>query len=92
MSDFITISFGPSEDVARLGWWNRKERFDDLNDAKQCGRKQLSQPGTFGYVVIEEGEDFWEVVDELGAQSSAVSITAKRFTYSVQPAQELTLV
>lgn len=92
MSDFITISFGPSEDVARLGWFNRKERFDNLNDAKQCGRRQLSQPGTFGYVVIEEGEDFWDVVDELGAPADKVSVTAKRFTYSVQPAPALNLV
>ena len=80
------------EDVAHWGWWNEKERFDNINDAKKHGREQLAKPGTFGYVVIEEGEDFWEVVDELGAPSSAVSVTAKRFTYSVQPAQELTLV
>ena len=92
MSEFITISFGASEDITRLGWWNQKERFDNLDEAKQCGRRQLSKTGTFGYVVIEEGEDFWEVVDELGAPSSKVSITAKRFTYSVQPAQELSFV
>ena len=92
MSEFITISFGPSDDIARTGWFNRKERFDNLDDAKQCGRRQLSQPGTFGYVVIEEGEDFWEVVDELGAPANAVSVTATRFTYSVQPAQELQLI
>lgn len=91
-TDFITISFGPSDDIARTGWWNRKERFDNLNDAKQNGRQQLSKLGTFGYVVIEEGEDFWEVVDELGAPSHAVSVTAKHFTYSVQPSQELALV
>jgi len=90
MTDYITISFGPSEDVARLGWWNRKERFYDLEEAKQNGRQQLSNPGTFGYVVIEEGEDFWEVVDELGA--AGASIEAKRFTYSVQPAPQLILV
>jgi hypothetical protein len=92
MSDFITISFGPSDDIARTGWWNCKEQFDNLNDAKQCGRRALSKPGTFGYVVIEEGEDFWDVVDELGAPANKVSITAKRFAYSVQPAQELQLV
>jgi hypothetical protein len=92
MSEFITIAFGPSDDVFRNGWWNRKERFDTLDEAKQCGRRLLSQPGTFGYVVIEEGEDFWEVVDELGAPQNKVSVTAKRFTYTVQPAPELQLV
>ena len=92
MSDFICITFGPSDNVARNGWWNRKERFFNLNDAKQNGRQQLSQPGTFGYVVIEEGEVFWEVVDELGAPADKVSITAKAFTYVVSPAPQLTLV
>ncbi len=93
MSDFICITFGPSEDVARLGWWNRKERFNNLNDAKQCGLKQLSNPGTFGYVVIEEGEDWWEVVDELGAPPDAVSITCNRLgIFKIEPAPQLQLI
>jgi len=93
MTDYITISFGPSEDVERLGWWNRKERFDNFSEAKQNGRQQLSNPGTFGYVVIEEGEDWWDVVDELGAPASAVSISCNRLgTFKVQPAPQLTLV
>ena len=92
MSDFITISFGPSDNVARNGWWNRKERFSTQRQAERCGLDQLSNAGTFGYVVIEEGEDFWEVVDELGAPADKVSITAKAFTYVVSPAPQLTLV
>ena len=93
MTNFLCITFGPAEDVARDGWFNRKERFDALDDAKQCGRQQLSQPGTFGYVVIEEGEDWWDVVDELGAPANAVSISCNRLgTFKVQPAPQLTLV
>ena len=93
MTNFICISFGPSDDVARNGWFNRKQQFDTLDDAKQCGRLQLSQPGTFGYVVIEEGEDWWDVVDELGAPTNAVSISCGRFgNFKVQPAPELILV
>jgi hypothetical protein len=93
MSQFICITFGPSDDVVRDGWWNRKQRFDAVDDAKQCGRQQLSQPGTFGYVVIEEGEDWWEVVDELGAPAHAVSISCNRLgTFKVEPAPELILV
>ena len=93
MSNFLCITFGPSDDVARKGWWNRKQRFDAVDEAKQCGRRQLSQPGTFGYVVIEEGEDWWEIVDELGAPAYAVSITCNRLgTFKIEPAPELSLV
>lgn len=92
MSEFICITFGPSDDVARNGWWNHKERFSTKRAAIRKGLDSLSIAGCFGYVVIESGEDFWEVVDELGAPAHAVSITAKGFTYQVQPAPQLTLV
>ena len=93
MTQFICITFGPAEDSVRNGWYNRKERFETQRSAERCGRELLSVAGTFGYVVIEEGEDYWEVVDELGAPSNAVSITCDRLgTFSVQPAPQLTLV
>jgi hypothetical protein len=90
MTEYICISFGPSEDVDRLGWWNRKERFSTQRAAENCGIEQLPIAGTFGYVVIEEGEDWWEIVDEIG--TAGASVTASRFTYSVQPAPSLILV
>ena len=90
MSEFICISFGPAEDVARNVWWNRKERFYTLSKASKCGCEQMSNPGTFGYVVIEEGEDFWKIVDEIGI--AGASIAAKGFTYVVSPAPALQLV
>jgi hypothetical protein len=93
MISYICITFGPSEDVSRLGWWNRKQRFDTQRAAEKCGLNQLSIAGTFGYVVIEEGEDFWEVVDECGAPAHAVSISCNNTgTYSIQPAPQLVLV
>ena len=93
MSNFICITFGPAEDSVRNGWYNRKERFETQRSAERCGRELLSVAGTFGYVVIEETEDSWEVVDELGAPSHAVSISCNRLgTYSVQPAPQLALV
>jgi hypothetical protein len=90
MTDYICISFGPAEDVARNGWWNRKERFYTLSEASNCGREQMPNAGTFGYVVIEEGEDFWEIVDEIG--TSGASIAAKSFTYVVSPAPSLQVI
>jgi hypothetical protein len=93
MTDYITISFGPSEDVARLGWWNRKERFYDLEEAKQNGRQQLSNPGTFGFIIIEDMEDEWDVVYEMGSPANAVSISCNRLgTFKVEPASKLQLL
>ena len=90
MTEYICISFGPSEDVDRLGWWNRKERFSTQRAAERCGIEQMPNAGTFGYVVIEEGEDWWEIVDEIG--TAGASVTATRFSYLVQPAPSLILV
>jgi hypothetical protein len=93
MTNYICISFGPSEDVSRNGWWNRKEYFTTQRQAEKCGLEQMPIAGTFGYVVIEEGEDYWDVVDELGAPANAVSISCDRLgTYSVQPAKQLEMV
>lgn len=88
--EYICISFGPSEDVARLGWWNRKERFTSQRAAERCGLDQMPIAGTFGYVVIRETEDSWEIVDEIG--TAGASIEAKGFTYVVSPAPQLQLV
>jgi hypothetical protein len=90
MTEYICITFGPSEDVARLGWWNRKERFSTQRAAERCGLACLSIAGTFGYVVIREMEDEWEIVDEMGL--AGASVTAKGFTYVVSPAPSLVLV
>jgi len=90
MTNYICISFGPSEDVTRNGWWNRKEYFTTQRQAEKCGLEQMPIAGTFGYVVIEETEDSWKVVDEMGL--SGASLTASHFTYSVQPAPQLVLV
>jgi hypothetical protein len=90
MTDFICITFGPSEDVARLGWWNRKERFDTQRQAERCGIEQMPIAGTFGYVVIREMEDEWEIVDEMGL--AGASVEAKGFSYVVSPAPSLVLV
>jgi hypothetical protein len=93
MTQFICITFGPAEDSVRNGWWNRKEYFDTQRAAEKCGLNQLSIAGTFGYVVIEETEDSWEVVDELGAPENAVSISCDRLgTFKIQPAPQLVLV
>jgi len=86
---FTCITFGPrSDDSSKFynerTWWNYQTH------AEKWGLKSLSIAGCFGYVVIQEGEDWWEVVDECGAPSHAVSISCDRLgTFSVQPAPVL---
>ena len=92
MTRYICITFGPrNDDPAQFynerTWWDRQKQ------AEKWGLESLSIAGCFGYVVIEEGEDYWEVVDELGAPANAVSITCNRLcTFKVQPAPALFMV
>ena len=96
MTNYICITFGSANYNSTDGvprWWNIQESFETQRAAERCGLNQMPIAGTFGYVVIEEGEDYWDVVDELGAPANAVSITCNRLgTYSVQPAPQLVLV
>ena len=89
---YITITFGPRNDDPSQ-FYNERTWWDRQSQAEKWGLKSLSIAGCFGYVVIEEGEDWWDVVDELGAPVHAVSISCDRLgTFSVQPAPKLVLV
>jgi hypothetical protein len=92
MTRFICITFGSRNDEPNK-FWNEKTWWETSQFASDWGKKGMTTPGTFGYVVIEEGEDWWDVVDELGAPANAVSISCNRLgTFSVQPAPQLILV
>lgn len=89
---YTCITFGPRNDEPNM-FYNERTFWDRQSQAEKWGLKSLSIAGCFGYVVIEEGEDWWEVVDELGAPAHAVSISCDRLgTFSVQPAPKLVLV
>jgi hypothetical protein len=89
---YICITFGPRNDEPNK-FYNERTWWDRQSQAEKWGLKSLSIAGCFGYVVIEEGEDYWDVVDELGAPAHAVSISCDRLgTFSVQPAPKLVLV
>ena len=92
MSKFICITFGPRNDEPNM-FWNERTWWDTQRSAERWGTQSLPIAGCFGYVVIEEGEDWWDVVDELGAPANAVSISCDRLgTFSVQPSPQLILV
>ena len=86
---YVCITFGPrNDDPAQF--YNERTWWDRQSQAEKWGLQSLSIAGCFGYVVIEEGEDYWDVVDELGAPAHAVSISCDRLgTFSVQPAPQL---
>jgi hypothetical protein len=89
MNRYITITFGPRNDDPSQ-FYNERTWWDRQSQAEKWGLKSLSIAGCFGYVVIEDCEDSWEIVDELGAPAHAVSISCDRLgTFSVQPAPAL---
>ena len=90
--NYICITFGPTLADPNY-WWNDKERFSTQRAAERYGIEKMPIAGTFGYVVIEETEDAWKVVDECGAPEHAVSIHQDAHgTFHVQPAPQLHLV
>ena len=86
---YVLLTFGSNKQGA-THWWNNQERFDTQRSAERAGINCMPIAGVFGYVVIEETEDSWVVVDELTPPN--VSIGCKGNSYSVQPAPQLTLV
>ena len=92
MNRYICITFGPRNDEPNM-FWNERTWWATQRSAERWGVQSMPIAGTFGYVVIEEGEDSWEVVDELGAPANAVSISCDRLgTFFIQPAPQLQLV
>jgi hypothetical protein len=90
--NYICITFGSTLADPNY-WWNDKERFSTQRAAERYGIEKMPIAGTFGYVVIEETEDSWKVVDELGAPEHAVSIHQDAHgTFHVQPAPQLMMV
>lgn len=92
MSQFTCITFGSANNNSQQ-WYNDRTTWSTQRRAERYGLASMPIAGCFGYVVIEETEDSWEVVDECGAPAHAVSITCDRLgTFHVQPAPQLMMV
>lgn len=90
MSQFTCITFGSANYTSTDGtprWWNERSTWSTQHRAERYGLASLPIAGTFGYVVIEETEDSWEIMDECGAPAHAVSIHQDAHgDFHVQPA------
>ena len=96
MSQFTCITFGSANYTSTDGtprWWNERSTWSTQRRAERYGLASMPIAGTFGYVVIEEMEDAWQVVDECGAPEHAVSIHQDAHgDFHVQPAAQLMMV
>lgn len=93
MTDFICVYFGYDSNNPSK-WWNINAKgFASKRAAESHGKFMMPTAGVFGYAVIEEGEDWWEVIDSHSMLPPNASISCDRLgTFSVQPAPALVTV
>ena len=91
MTDFICVYFG--NDPGKDKWWNITARgFGSARQAEKHGLYMMPIAGVFGFAVIKETDNTWEVIDDNSILPSNVSIGTDGNTFSVQPAPKLQLV
>ena len=83
------IVFGPEEDGSLWSYSSRDYQYQ--SNAYNFGLNQICNASVLGYYVIEEGEDFWEIVEEYNAENTSISYDNRR-GYSVHSCPELKLV
>lgn len=93
--DYICVYFG--HDSKNPGkWWNISAKgFASAKEAEKHGLFMMPTAGVFGFAVIEETEDCWEVVDDCSMLPPNVSVGCtydRGIVYSVQPAPTLVMV
>lgn len=86
---FHAISFGRIYGSDQ--YWNHHTFHSTQLAAERWALDQMPIAGTFGYVVIRESDNSWEVVDEIGAVNVSIS-PAPIGGFSVQPSPRLVLV
>ena len=92
VTDFICVYFG--NDTQNPGkWWNITARgFATARCAEKHGLYMMPTAGVFGFAVIKETDNTWEVIDNNSMLPPHYSIGADGNCFSVQPAPTLQLV
>ena len=89
MINYICIVFG--KDTPDKFWNYSSCNYRYKSHAEKFGLNEICNASVLGYVVIEEGEDFWEIVDEYNTENTSIGYS-NRNGYTVQPAPKLILV
>jgi len=99
VTDFICVYFGCVSSPAFGGqepngkWWSITARgFVSARAAEKHGLFMMPTAGVFGFAVIKETDNTWEVIDNNSILPPNVSIGTDGNTFSVQPAPKLQLV
>lgn len=92
MDDNLCIYFG--HDSNNPGkWWNITARgFASAKQAEAHGKFMMPTAGVFGFAVIEERQNTWQVHDDYSMLPPNVSIGLSDGQYSVQPAPKLEII
>lgn len=86
---FHSITFGLAGDSN--SYWNHITHHSSEESAKEWALQNKIVGGILGYVVIEEGEDFWDIIDEMGTEN--VSISCSRLgQFKIQPSPKFQFV
>jgi len=92
MSDNLCIYFG--HDSKNPGkWWNITARgFASAKQAEAHGKFMMPTAGVFGFAIIEENQNTWQVHDDYSMLPPNVSIGLCDGQYSVQPSSPLEII
>ena len=92
VTDFICVYFG--NDTQNPGkWWNITARgFISARAAESHGRYMMPTAGVFGFAVIKETDNTWELIEDRSMLPPHYSIGTDGNCFSVQPAPTLQLV
>jgi hypothetical protein len=89
MKSYACITFGKEPDNTIWCYSSRDYRYK--SHADKFGLNEICNAAVMGYYVIEEGEDYWEVVEEYNTNNMSIGYDYRK-GYNVQPAPKLQFV
>tara|TARA_S200002703_G_scaffold146088_2_gene140881 strand:- start:3767 stop:4048 length:282 start_codon:yes stop_codon:yes gene_type:complete len=89
-TDFICAYFGKGSDGEE--WTITARGFASLKQAEKHGLFMMPTAGVFGFAVIQETKDWWQVRDDYSILPDNVSVTQDLNSFKVTTAPKLELV